>query len=292
MNTKLKTAALSLGALLFVPAVSALADSSYSQMLADFERRHSRSLSEGEREKLIGHDESTDWERPAQGRRRTDSSRRQSDGYWKFSVGAEAFYGLALDDIYDGEDEDDFGAEKIDVYGVNVRLSMKGTGTLAPEFFALFGAGMGEADESYSYDEYFSGKYEYDLFEMHAMIGANLRWNITDSFSVFGGGQVGIVSQKVEIEDKWTEEDYWDGESYSDSEKFKFDDDTIGLRCGLGVGAEWNITENHALRVGADYIYSTARPSYKEEEWGGETYKFKLERQSYVVFSIGYQYTF
>lgn len=288
MNTKLKTAALSFGALLFVPAVSALADSSYSQMLADFERKHSRSLSENERAQLTGTSEEG---QPSSGRSSARESARRvkgDDGYWKFSVGAEAFYGLALDDIYDGDDEDDFGAEKIDVYGVNVRLSMKGTGTLAPEFFALFGAGMGDADESFS-DEYYSEKLEYDLFEMHAMIGANLRWNITDSFSVFGGGQVGIVSQKVEIEDKWTE--YWGGESYSESEKIKFDDDTIGLRCGIGVGAEWNITENHALRVGADYIYSTARSSYKEE-WDGETYKTKLDRQSYVVFSLGYQYTF
>lgn len=283
----LKLTALSAAALICVPAVSALADSSYSQSLADFERRCSQSLSSRERDQLAVPETSAHVPASAGQRGSSRKSSPQSDtGYWKFSLGAEAFYALALDDIYD---EDGADSEKIDVYGVNVRFSMRGAGTVAPEFFALVGVGAGSADQKYS-DEYYSGKVEYDLFEMHVAVGANLRWNITDSFSVFGGAQVGIVSQKVDVKDTWTE--YWDDESYSESDKTKFDDDTIGLRCGVGVGAEWNITENHALRIGADYIYSTARPSCKYDYGDGEVEKTKLDRQSYVVFSVGYQYTF
>ncbi|MGN0834922.1 MAG: outer membrane protein [Candidatus Spyradosoma sp.] len=193
---------------------------------------------------------------------------------WAVSLGAEAFYGTPTKNVF--KDDSDF--DKIDIGGVNLRCTLKNADLelapgLTPEFFGIVGVGSGSEEvKTYGY-----GVLEDDdkisVVEAQLAVGANLRWQATEHFSVFAGVRVGLGYLWVEGEDKILNE--------------KHDESDVGFLYGAGVGAEWAFNAHHAVTVGYDFVGSTARPKV-----GSSDEKEKVEAQNYHMFSIGYKYTF
>lgn len=195
-----------------------------------------------------------------------------TESAWASSVGVEAFYACGNKKMM----SDDL--DEVDIGGVSLRYSVANTsksliaGTrIFPEFYGILSIGGGSLDQTIYY---YGGRVEwnYDVFTVQAAVGANLRCFVTDAFSVFGGVRLGVAYEDVEIEEYAT--GYG---SYTESES------DIGLLYGIGVGAEWNFKDRHSLTFGLDYVASTAQPEFDD---------FELDKQSYVVFSVGYKYRF
>ena len=197
-----------------------------------------------------------------------------SSSPWTVSLGAEAFYGTPTSDIFKGETEFD----KIDIGGVNLRCTLKNAELelapgLTPEFFGIVGFGSGSEEiETYRYGVLDEDR-KVSVVEAQLAVGANLRWQATEHFSVFAGARVGLGYLWVEGDDKMIDE--------------KYDESEVGFLYGAGVGAEWAFNAHHAVTVGYDFVGSTARP-----EVGPAGDKLKVEAQNYHMFSIGYKYTF
>lgn len=191
-----------------------------------------------------------------------------NDSGWNHSVGIELFYGTPTDDLADG------AGEKVEIGGFNVRYTVKAESLLksdafVPEFFAIAGFGYGEYDET-SY--YYSEKMEADVSQAQLAVGANLRWQATESFSAFVGARVGLGYLSVDATAK-----------LNGSKNFDDDDSDVGFLYGVGVGVEYAFNEHHAITLGYDFVGSTAEPKV------GDT---KIEEQNYHMFSVGYKYTF
>lgn len=201
-----------------------------------------------------------------------------NDSGWNHSVGIELFYGTPTDDLADG------AGEKVEIGGFNVRYTVKAESLLksdafVPEFFAIAGFGYGEYDETSYYTSYYhsySEKIEADVSQAQLAVGANLRWQATESFSAFVGARVGLGYLSVDATAKL------DGSKYFDD-----DDSDVGFLYGVGVGVEYAFNEHHAVTLGYDFVGSTAEPKVSDGSYG-----FKAEEQNYHMFSVGYKYTF
>ena len=193
-----------------------------------------------------------------------------NDSGWNHSVGIELFYGTPTDDLADG------AGEKVEIGGFNVRYTVKAESLLksdafVPEFFAIAGFGYGEYDET-SYYPYYSEKVEADVSQAQLAVGANLRWQATESFSAFVGARIGLGYLSVDATTKLNGRKHFDD-----------DDSDVGFLYGVGVGVEYAFNEHHAITLGYDFVGSTAEPKV------GDT---KIEEQNYHMFSVGYKYTF
>ncbi len=193
-----------------------------------------------------------------------------NDSGWNHSVGIELFYGTPTDDLADGV------GEKVEIGGFNVRYTVKAESLLksdafVPEFFAIAGFGYGEYDETFYYP-FASAKVEADVSQAQLAVGANLRWQATESFSAFVGARIGLGYLSVDATTKL------DGRKFFDD-----DDSDVGFLYGVGVGVEYAFNEHHAITLGYDFVGSTAEPKV------GDT---KIEEQNYHMFSVGYKYTF
>lgn len=194
---------------------------------------------------------------------------------YKTSVSVEAFYAAATEDAVSS-----LGLDGADLGGVSARFSAEKQRTIAsgavvvPEFFGIFSLGFGSEDWTYSgYNAYEDG--DYDVLVMQFAVGANLRFYLSDSFSLFGGGRIGFAYESVDMEFSG----YDSVGSYSGSA----DDSDVGFLYGVGVGGQIDFSDSAALVFGIDYVGMTAEP-----EVGG----IKTDEQAYMMFSVGYKHKF
>lgn len=181
------------------------------------------------------------------------------------SFSAEGFYATALEKMVEGTDY-------IDIYGVSFRLTKSFSNPLhrarsnvfassrvhvQPEIFSILSFGYGSKDY---YKDYYN--YTGNLFSTQFAVGANLRFPVSDEISFFVGARSGLSYENLEIEyRKW---------SKSESD--------VGFLYGAGAGIDFALDEYVGIFLGLDYIASTAQPEF---------YGTKVERQSYVQFSLG-----
>lgn len=194
---------------------------------------------------------------------------------YRTSVSGEVFYAAATEDAVSS-----LGLDGADLGGVSARFSAEKQRTIAsgavivPEFFGIFSLGFGSEDWTYSgYNAYEDG--DYDVLVMQFAVGANLRFYLSDSFSLFGGGRIGFAYESVDMEFSG----YDSVGSYSGSA----DDSDVGFLYGVGVGGQIDFSDSAALVFGIDYVGMTAEP-----EVGG----IKTDEQAYMMFSVGYKHKF
>jgi len=190
---------------------------------------------------------------------------------WIPSVSVEAFYGVAMEKLWKEVDLDE-----VNIGGVNVRFSaIKETSSIvSPEIFGIFSLGGGSLDQTwYGYGAH--AEINYDLLTGYVAGGANLRIQATDKISFFVGGRLGLSVGSLDGD----YEVVYNGYSESGSES----DTAAGLLYGVGIGVQSNFNEHHGVTLGLDFIGSTAEFEFDD---------LKMEKQSYIVFSVGYKYTF
>lgn len=200
---------------------------------------------------------------------------------WNASVSTEFFGGIASKNL-----EDKHGTSA-DVYGANLKFSMRrnSNGVLVPEFYLLTGIAFGESGgfkEGPDPRSPNSATYNVAYGELSA--GSNIRWQISDSFSLAFGGRIGLgvlsVSDGYEYGGFELTTSY--GNDFVDEKNF-----AAGLSYAVGVEVEWKFNENNALTFAWNYAGCSAKP----EEFDGEE-KIKINAQAWSVFSIGYKYLF
>lgn len=214
-----------------------------------------------------------DWEDP-------DTTTSYSGWISSFSV--EGFYGAAQEKLFK-----DFDIDKLDIGGLSIRYTgrMSTTSPVFPELFGITSVGRGTLDQTwhgYGYDPYFgevsyTEELNYELLTAQFAIGANIRFQPTEKFSLFAGVRVGLAYESIDLEYK---ENGW--------KKYDKTESDVGFLYGIGIGADFNITKHHGITVSVDYVGSTAEPDFDNID--GE--KIKSEEQSYVMVSVGYKYTF
>jgi len=190
---------------------------------------------------------------------------------WIPSVSVEAFYGAAMEKLWKEVDLDE-----VNIGGVNVRYSaIKETSSIvSPEIFGIFSLGGGSLDQTW--DVYGSHlEINYDLLTGYVAGGANLRIQASDKISFFVGGRLGLSVGSLDVD--------YEENGYSESES----DTAAGLLYGVGIGVQSNFNEHHGVTLGLDFIGSTA-----EFKFGDDEMELEMEKQSYIVFSVGYKYTF
>lgn len=194
-----------------------------------------------------------------------------SSNGWVSAISAEAFYGAGLEKL----DKNDL--DELDIGGISVRYTgrKQTTDAVSPEFFGIVSLGGGSLDQTWYY---LDGDVErnYDLFTMQTAVGANIRVQPSDKFSIFAGARVGFSIESLGVE--WKD----NGITYYDKTE-----SAVGFLYGAGIGAQFNFNEHNGMTVGVDYVGSTAEPEF--DVYG---YTVKAEAQSYVLFSIGYKFTF
>lgn len=201
-----------------------------------------------------------------------------SSNGWVSAISAEAFYGAGLEKLYKGDLVDEEGdLDELDIGGISVRYTVRKqtTDAVSPEFFGIVSLGGGSLDQTWYY---LDGDVErnYDLFTMQTAVGANIRVQPSDKFSIFAGARVGFSIESLGVE--WKD----NGITYYDKTE-----SAVGFLYGAGIGAQFNFNEHNGMTVGVDYVGSTAEPEF--DVYG---YTVKAEAQSYVLFSIGYKFTF
>lgn len=220
-------------------------------------------------------------------------------GEIRFSLGAEAFYGIATNDI-SGSDSYIGKIEGIDLCGANLRFgvempSLFGLDWLTPEVFALGGWGQGDEDVThiahytskgsiYARDDYTSSMW-------HVSAGVALNFEITENFLLSVSGRLGYCDSKFKLEEAM-EMDFVEGSRTSAN--FSTTESDGGLIYGLGIGAHWRFMENHQVSIGVEYAGTTSQPEIASHSGRdlSEAEAVKLEKQEYVFFSVGYRFVF
>ena len=195
-------------------------------------------------------------------------------GPWEYSVSVSPFFGWGQKKL-DSEDLDTLDIAGVGVKGSAViRESILPGAKLFPEIFGLVNIGGGSLDQTWYY---YGGSYEqnYDLTTVQAAVGANLRLEIDDRVSVFGGIRAGLAYENLELE---VREGYY-RKTWRESD--------VGLLYGIGFGTDVRINDHSGVTVALDYVGSTAQPEF---DIYGE--KAEAEKQSYIMLSVGYKYTF
>lgn len=193
-----------------------------------------------------------------------------------FSV--EAFYGMANKDLLK---KDGYKLDETDIVGLNVKYShlhnqalvLQGI-TITPEFYGMLSFGQGSEDSSYNVLGYYA-KLDAEITTMQLSGGVNLRATLSEEWDVFVGANLGLnyANLNCEFEDI--------------DDKASLGENDIGFSYSIGVGGEYKFAPGHALVLSANYTGSTAQPKIR---LGDESYK--MEKQSYLLFSVGYKYSF
>ena len=141
------------------------------------------------------------------------------------------------------------------------------------DLYVLGGASYGEGEymveRGDSFYRYSLGS-EYGMNFMELSLGANIRWHLKDSFSLYAGARLG--GGMLYVEDA----------NYNSDPGF-------GLAYGVGFGLQWSINNRHALTLGYAFVGSTAK-SKIEETFARES--VTVESQSFNTLSLGYKYSF
>lgn len=153
------------------------------------------------------------------------------------------------------------------------------------ETFGILGFGYGENSRKYE-DEWSYGKLTHAITQIHAAAGVNLRLRAAYWLSFVLGTQVGCARVNWEAEDKWHDEPA-DPDGKSVSGKSIISDADFGLFYGAKFGAELEVAASHFLTFGVAYTGTTAQPKIGPADEGAE-----MEKQTYLVFSVGYRHAF
>lgn len=217
----------------------------------------------------------SDWDVPDDSRFPYSSNSRPLLLDEKRSISGESFFAAATKKL-----DDDF--KRVNLWGANVRYSYETAQSVVvgalvvPEFYGIAGFGYGSQSKSYSETATtYPGTTKADALLVQLAGGANLRCHVNEQFSVFGGVRAGFAYESVKVEQK---------SPYFSSISEREDD--IGFLYGVGAGAELKLSEQGSLTFGIDYLASTAQPDFSGDIEG------KVDKQAYVVFSIGAKFTF
>ena len=204
------------------------------------------------------------------------------------SLSVETFYGAAQKDLLKIYDEK---LGKTDIAGVNIIFSktlqsgivLPNSQRVVPEFFGMFSVGTGS--ESVSYTEASNSwrrtiKLDADILTVSALGGADLRWWITDNFSVTGGVKLGLNYTDLTGTLVYRETGY-------ETDRFSVGSNDVGFVYGIGVGGAYKFNKNHSVEFGLDYM--SFGTQHKFHAW---TDSERVKKQSYVMVSLGYKYTF
>jgi len=162
---------------------------------------------------------------------------------------------------------------------------------LVPEVFVLAGYGQGEDDavfinhansggRLYARDDYTSKLY-------HASAGVALNFEVAEGFALSVSGRLGYSKSKFKLEEAY-EMDF--GSGSATSANFSETESAGGLIYGVGAGAHWRFADHHQISIGVEWSETTAQPELKNHS--GRSTATKLEKQSYVFFSLGYRFVF
>lgn len=169
------------------------------------------------------------------------------------SVAVKAFYAYALE-APDKSLDRYYDDPEIHLGGVTVEY------TRELDSFVDFVAAMNIGGGSCDYERLGKGA----VCTYEAEVGVNLKASLDNMLSVFVGPRIGVDFLYAEME--------WDWAPTEDETK-------LGLLYGIDAGAAISFNDRHALTLGIGYRASTAEP-------------LEMEKQSWVRFSVGYQYSF
>lgn len=221
----------------------------------------------------------------------------------KSSLSIKVFYARALESSYKEYDKI-FGDTDVDLGGLTVeytkRLSPKWSFPTVDFVAALsFGGGSCDGDyagelrgSSYNREYVASGNFhgEVSVITVDAEFGVNLSDTLSsnDSVLLFVGPRLGMNFLHVNRELRWNDTNvreytningqYVNG-VYSTRGSNEDDEWDLGLLYGIDAGSTISFDKNNALTLGIGYRASTARP-------------LDINRQSWVRFFVGYQYSF
>ncbi len=184
------------------------------------------------------------------------------------------FYGVALQDLYDGVD-------KIDIFGGRVAykfpmIKLTDRFSTSPFVESMLGGGFETKDDDYQKD----GRYydvDYSVVQWTFAIGSQLRFQCTERFALTANAKIGLDVEYVEADP-----DYHHHGHHHDEE----DDTAIGFLYGAGIGGEFQISKRWGVYVGLDYLASTAKPDL-DDPYGKVDHS-----QSYLVISAGASFRF
>jgi len=171
-----------------------------------------------------------------------------------------------------------FWGKHMDMGGLNFRYYIRQRSpadtaqSLSPEFFLHAGAGLGGGScGSGGYGDHRDDA-AYTFVHFIGMMGANLRYNINERFSLYIGARMGL---------DWL---YFDADTgYVDEDNSKDNGNDLGWIYGFGLGADVAFTKNFSLSLGVEHLNSSAQPKV----WGAE-----IPKQEYLVYSVGVKFAF
>lgn len=140
----------------------------------------------------------------------------------------------------------------------------------------MLSLGTGDNDWSATVN-YEKEKVDAEILTASVVGGANLRWYLTDKFSLSCGAQLGVNYTSLTAD--WS--------FGTPTEKYSVGENSLGIVYGIGVGTEYILDKNHAICFGLDYVASTAQPKINIEYESQ-----KMKKQAYAMFTIGYKYSF
>lgn len=191
-----------------------------------------------------------------------DAASPADSSSWKNgALGVEFAYGLANSDLIPGK--------SADLRGLNLRYTVPGFINLESKQWSnetYLMAGVAEGDTEFS-DAV--GKTEISLNVFQLAIGTDLRFAVTDAFSLSAGVRLGLAYLNLENE----------YDQYGTHVEYQSSWDKVGLLYGAGVGAQYKFNEKHSANVGINYVGTTAKPG-------------DIDAQIYFMFSVGYAYQF
>lgn len=273
MISKKTLSTLALCGAILSPCATFAATSSTQQSLADFEK----SLQ-------------TSRQQQAKKARAQKAQKQTESKSPRITLGAEAFYGIACDDVCDGKFFDEKKPiDGIDIYGVNFRLdvefpSLFGVDWITPEVFGLVGCGYG-SDTIFCYDDhtYYREEAEGTSKLNQFSAGVALNFELTENFSISATGRLGYSISKFKFEYECVY-----GATYKNEETQTVSDSDGGLIYGIGAGVHWTFGKQHKISLGIEYAGSTAQPELDFDDEG----VFKMDKQSYVFFNASYRFVF
>lgn len=177
-----------------------------------------------------------------------------------FSFAIKGFYALALEDEpVEGLDGDSF-----DLVGITTDFMWTPDvkNVVLPELLLSvgFGAGQHEIDGGWYYQDA-----DVYVYSWNFLLGVNFRVYLNDDISFYLGPRLGGNLLLISTE--------WEGGSKENEDDFAF-------LYGGEIGANFNVNPNSAVMFSVSYLGSNAQP-YSD-----------IEKQSYIMFSVGYRHTF
>lgn len=157
-----------------------------------------------------------------------------------------------------------------DMVGANLKFGANQTlsESFSYDLYLFNGYSFGES-EYLCEDRFWTYWSEYGVLFAEISFGANIRWHISNNFSIYAGARIG--GGMLYIED-----------ANYDSEA------GLGLAYGFSAGGQWSFNKHHAITFGYSFVGSTAESEINTFA----NHSITVGKQSFNTFSFGYKYTF